>query len=235
MADPLDLRLSLIFAGAAARAVLEALYAIDAEIASAARPGVAHGAAHAKLAWWRGEADRLAAGRPEHPLARTLHRLAGAAPRYGLLHERLTAADHALAGLAPATVPELERLLERSHGALQALAAEALAGGPDPALGDFGRALGRGLGLVEALEAPDAPLAGALPRAPLVARARESLEEARAHLPAALRAAQAHGLVRGALAAGRLARLGRTPSRAAPFPLSQLLLAWRTARRAHLE
>lgn len=228
MAAPPELALALAFAGSAARARLEPLYAIDAEIAAAVRPGIEHSVAHAKLAWWRGEVDRLAAGRPEHPLARALHARAGSAPRYERLHERLTAADFTLVGFAPATAAELEALVARSHGALQSLAAEALAGDANPALADFGAALGRGLGLAAALAAPGAPLAGPLERAPLLARARESLEQARARLPAALRPAQAHGLVRAALVEARLLR----PD---PSPLSQLWLAWRTARRARLE
>jgi hypothetical protein len=233
MPDPLELRLSLAFAGGRMRALLESLYAIDAEIAATVRPGVEHSVAHAKLGWWRGETDRLAAGRPEHPLTHALYRLAGAAPRYGLLHERLAAADFALVGFAPATAAELELLVERSHGALQSLAAEALAGAALPPLADFGRALGCGLGLVEALEPGGAALIATLPRAPLLERARDSLTDARQRLPAALRPAQAHGLVRGALAERRLARLaGRL---AAPAPLSQLLDAWRAARRARLE
>lgn len=235
MAERLELRLALSFAGAAGRALLGPLYGIDAEIAAAVRPGRAHAVAHARLGWWRGEADRLAAGRPEHPLSRTLYRLAGAAPRYALLHERLDAAELALAGFAPATAGELTALLARSHGALQALAAEALAHAADPALDAFGQALGLGLGLVEALESPGAPLLGSLPRAPLVERGAAALAAATAGLPAALRAAQAHGLVRAALADARRRRLARAAAAAEPAALVQLWLAWRTARRARLE
>ena len=228
MAAPLELALALAFAGPAARERLEPLYAIDGEIEAAVRAGIEHAVAHAKLAWWRGEVDRLAAGRPEHPLARRLVALAGAAPRYERLHERLTAADCALVGYAPGTADELELLVARSHGAFQSLAAEVLAGRADPALQAFGAALGRGLGLTAALEAPGAPLVGPLERAPLVARARESLRAARDALPKAERAAQRHGLVRGALAEARL----ESPD---PAPIPQLWLAWRTARRARRE
>ncbi|HUO80090.1 MAG TPA: squalene/phytoene synthase family protein [Steroidobacteraceae bacterium] len=234
MPAPLELELALRFAGAAARARLEPLYAIDAEIAAAARPGVEHAVAHAKLGWWHGEVERLAAGRPEHPLARALHARAGAAPGYARLNERLAAAELALAGFAPATPLELEALLARSHGALQVLAAELLAGGAAPALAAFGAALGRGLGLVEALAAPGAPLLAALERAPLIGAAREALAAATRELAAPLRPAQAHGLVRGALAAARLAALARGAT-APPHPFPQLWLAWRTARRARRE
>ena len=234
MAEPLELALSLSFAGAAARARLEPLYALDAEIAAIARPGVEHAVAHAKLAWWRGEADRLAALKPEHPLARALLAAAGDAPRYGLLHERLAAAEFALVGFAPATVPELEALVARSHGALQALAAQALAGRADDALAEFGLALGGALGILSALATPGGPLAAALPRDELLARARAALAATTA-LPRALRAAQTHGYVRASLAAARLARLEAQRARAEPPPLSQLWRAWRAARRARLE
>ena len=228
MAAPLELALALAVAGTPARARLEPLYAIDAEIAAAVRPGIEHSVAHAKLAWWRGEVDRLGAGRPEHPETRRLHALAGREPRYERLHERLTAADCTLVGYAPGTAEELELLVARSHGALQSLAAEVLAGAALPELAEFGAALGRGLGLLEALATPGAPLVGALPRAPLLARAREALRLARDGLPAPLRPAQAHGLVRAALAEAAL----RRPD---PAPILQLWLAWRTARRARRE
>ncbi|HXQ31118.1 MAG TPA: squalene/phytoene synthase family protein, partial [Steroidobacteraceae bacterium] len=147
---PLAVSLSAIFAGRA-RPALEALAAIDGELALAARPGLEHAVAHAKLGWWRAEIDRLQAGRPEHPLTRILRAAAGPGPDYALLHERLASADLALAGFAPATLAELEALLYRSHGAQWQLAAEILAGAPAAATAAYGAALGTGLGLVELL------------------------------------------------------------------------------------
>lgn len=234
MAPSLELALSITFAGPGARARLEPLYAIDAEIAAAVRPGVEHAVSHAKLAWWRGEVDRLTAGRPEHPLCQALFRAAGPSPRYVRLHERLSAADLELVGFAPAGVEELDALLARSHGALQALAAELLAGRAEAALAAYGDALGRGLGLAEQLTRSDAPLLGTLERGALNARAAAALACARAALPPTLARAQAHGLVRAALAAARLAHLARG-RRAPPSPIPQLWLAWRTARRAGRE
>lgn len=226
---PLAMRLALIFAGRDGRPALEALAAIDGELHAATRPGIEHTVAHAKLAWWRGEVDRLAAGRPEHPLTRALRAAAGDAPDYRLLHERLTAADFALVGFGPASPAEWDALLARSHGALEQLGAEALAGRRDPALAAFGLALGRGLGLLEAAEG-----ATGEERATLLAGAERALASATASLPAGLRAAQAPGLVRLALADARRRRLvlGRPPE---PAPLLQLWLAWRAARRARLE
>ena len=229
MAAPLAMRLALVFADATRRPALEAIAAIDAELAASTRPGIEHTVAHAKLAWWRGEVDRLAAGRPDHPLTRALHGAAGAAPDYRLLHERLTAADYALVGFEPTTPAEWDALLYRSHGALEQLGAEVLAGRRDPALATFGAALGRGLGLLEAL-------AGGIedPHAALAGHCAAQLDAAAGSLPQALRLNQRPGLERLAIGRPRLARLvaGRTPD---PGPLLQLWLAWRSARRARLE
>ena len=231
MRAPLDERLSLIFANPEARAILETLYAIDAEIASIVRAGVDHGVAHAKLAWWRDEAERLATGRPVHPLARALHSRAGPTPRYRLLAERVDAAELSLVGVVPATEAELAQYLARSHGSLQVLAAEALAGAPHEALERFGRALGAGLGRLAALSMPGAPLIGTLPRAP--PEAARALDDACAALPLTMRARQAHGLVRAALAAASLRRLASDAQ--PPSPIVKLLVAWRAARRAQAE
>jgi phytoene synthase len=218
---------ALLFSLPARREALTALYAIDVEIAAASSPRLEHAVAHTKLGWWRAEVDRLRAGRPEHPVSRALHATAGADPDYALLHERLAAADLHLAGFAPGTDAELDALLYRSHGALQQLAAQVLAGTRGEALDAFGALLGRGLGLVESIRdlhqdavdgtvrlplqrlqdvgvAPDS-LAGTTPPsvAPvleaLAARARSALHGARTALsPAELRM-QSHGLVLAAL------------------------------------
>ncbi|MBS0374750.1 MAG: hypothetical protein JSR73_09195, partial [Proteobacteria bacterium] len=171
---PLEARLALAFAGARARAVLEPLLAIDAEIAAAARAGIDHAVAHAKLDWWRGEADRLAAGSPSHPQARALLAAAGSGPRYRLLAERVAAAEAALVGFAPADEAELRALLARSHGALARLAAEALAGTPQPGLEALGATAGEVHGLADALAAPGAALIAGRDAVALAGRAREA-------------------------------------------------------------
>jgi len=233
---PLAVTLRTIFAGHA-RPALEALAAIDGELALAVRPGIEHAVAHAKLGWWRAEIDRLQAGRPEHPLTRMLRAAAGQGPDYALLHERLASADLALAGFAPATLAELEAFLYRSHGAQWQLAAEILAESVAPPAA-YGATLGKGLGLVELLAggafAPPTP--AGIARAVLAARAAALLDAAEAALPPAGRAAQAPGYVAAALARTALAGLAR--ERAAPYAprpsaaIVQLCIAWRAARRA---
>jgi phytoene synthase len=61
-----------LFAQPAQRAAIAALFAIEREILGSARPAVDHAVAHARIGWWQHEADRLAAGQPQHPLAREL-------------------------------------------------------------------------------------------------------------------------------------------------------------------
>jgi 15-cis-phytoene synthase len=52
--------------------VLAALLEIETEIASGLRPGIEHHVAHARLQWWSEEAERVAQGRPVHPLGQRL-------------------------------------------------------------------------------------------------------------------------------------------------------------------
>lgn len=255
---------ALLFAAPDAREALTALYAVDAEIAQATARHVEHSVAHTKLTWWRGEVDRLQADRPEHPITRALRDCAPRAADYGLLHERLAAADLRLAGFAPGTPTELDALLYRSHGALQQLAAQLQGGAETPALMGFGAHLGRGLGLVDAIAdlrqdavdgVPRVPLDAlsavgiepeALARVPLpaalapvlgtlAARARQSLDDALAALPATARRAQTHGRILAALHRALLDELARAhfdvTTRRTVHPLRQLWRAWRTATR----
>ena len=61
-----------LYCPSAARAVLAALLNIEAEIAASLRRGLDHQVAHARLAFWREECARCAAGHPAHPLTREL-------------------------------------------------------------------------------------------------------------------------------------------------------------------
>ena len=136
--------LAVLFSGSAERPLLEAIYAYDAELQRIVQ-GSSHEAAHARLQWWRGELDRLAGGRPDHPLARTLLPLRGRRDvDLGLLHEMLVAADLDLARLTYLSWQELDAYLFRSSGAPQTLIAAVLAGERDlsPAEREFARRLG---------------------------------------------------------------------------------------------
>jgi len=121
--------LAVLFAEPAARAPLGALYAFESELRSIVA-SESHEAAHARLQWWRGELDRLTAGRPSHPIATALASLRG---RSGLdltlLHELLSAADLDLARFTYQDWQELDAYCFRSAGALQVLIAGLLADG----------------------------------------------------------------------------------------------------------
>ena len=64
--------LAWLYSTDAQKPVLAALLEIEAEIASGLRAGIEHHVAHARLQWWSEEAERVAQGRPVHPLGREL-------------------------------------------------------------------------------------------------------------------------------------------------------------------
>jgi len=145
--------LSVLFSRSPERATIEALYAFDAEVRRIVA-ATSHEAAHARLQWWRGELDRLAAGRPAHPLAQALQPLRG---RRDLdpaqLHEVLVAADLDLARMTYRTWRELDAYLSRAAATTQRLIAATLAGerGLTPAEAEFAHRLGAATRQVEML------------------------------------------------------------------------------------
>jgi phytoene synthase len=145
--------LAALFSGSAQRPLLEAVYAFEAEVRRVVA-SASHEAAHARLQWWRGELDRLAAGRPDHPLARALLPLRSRRDvELGLLHEMLVAADLDLARMTYASWQELEAYLFRSAGTTQTLIAATLAGdrGLSPEEREFARRLGAAVRQTEML------------------------------------------------------------------------------------
>jgi phytoene synthase len=138
---------AVLFSGSPEKPLIEALYALEAEMRRLVT-ATSHEAAHAKLQWWRGEIDRLAAGRPSHPLARALLPLRGRRDvDLTQLHEMLVAADLDLARMTYSTWQELDAYLFRSAGITQTLIAAVLAGerGLNPAEREFARRLGAAL------------------------------------------------------------------------------------------
>ncbi len=150
--------LAVLFAEPSARPLLVALYSFEAEIRRVVA-SASHEAAHARLQWWRGELDRLIAGRPSHPIATGLRALHGRDELdLGLLHELLASADLDLARFTYHQWRELEAYGFRSTGALQVLIAGVLAGGRtlSEAECEFARRLGIGIRQTEILR--DLPL-----------------------------------------------------------------------------
>lgn len=150
--------LAVLFAEPSARPLLGALYSFEAEIRRVVA-SASHEAAHARVQWWRGELDRLIAGRPSHPIATGLSALHGRDELdLGLLHELLSSADLDLARFTYHHWRELEAYGFRSTGALQVLIAGVLAGGRtlSEAEREFARRLGIGIREAEILR--DLPL-----------------------------------------------------------------------------
>ncbi len=64
----------------AARPLVAAAFALQAELRPIADARVDHGVAHLKLQWWREEIQRLEQGQPRHPLTQAALASAGAGP-----------------------------------------------------------------------------------------------------------------------------------------------------------
>ena len=146
--------LAVLFAGPQAREALDALYAYEAELRGIGS-SESHDAAHIRLQWWRDELDRLAGGRPSHPIAGAL--LASSThwrAEASLLHEALAAAELDLARFTYHDWTELEAYCFRAAGALQTLNAAALAGGRALSAQEreFARRLGSGIRQAEILQ-----------------------------------------------------------------------------------
>jgi phytoene synthase len=163
--------LAILFSGSPERLLIEAIYAFEAELRRIVA-AASHEAAHARLQWWRSELDRLAAGRPTHPLAQALLPLRDQPDAdASLLHEMLVAADLDLARLTYATWQELEAYLFRSAGVPQTLIAATLSSrrGLQPAGRDFARRLGAAVRQTEIIVDLDRDLARGRLYAPLQA------------------------------------------------------------------
>ncbi|HXW75593.1 MAG TPA: squalene/phytoene synthase family protein [Steroidobacteraceae bacterium] len=202
---PVARELAWLYSRAAQRAALAALLAIEREIGTSLRPGLDHQVAHARLAWWREECMRCAAGAAAHPLTREL--IAACEPlghtAFADLKGLVDTAAWDLAGATFETRRELEAYCERwSAAMIEPLGRLGGLVAPAESLRTFGRNL-RAMELLLAL-GPDARL-GRL-RLPLdeLARAGAAPEElARApwstNLAALLR--EQHRELRAALAA----------------------------------
>lgn len=143
---------ALLYTPEALRASLTALYVIDAEIRESAQ-SVNHDVAHTRLQWWRQEIDRLANGNPQHPATRVLHtQSAPLRKEFHKLHELVVAADMDLARMTYLNMSELRAYSARSGGAIEELAAVALAdAGIDTSARAAANRLGVGIRQVEML------------------------------------------------------------------------------------
>jgi 15-cis-phytoene synthase len=250
---------SWLFAAAELRAPLLGIYALRAEWQALLDPATETSVAHLKLAWWREEMRRLAAGSAVHPISGYLAGLPRAASTdFAPLLTAIDAAAAQVGGVPLERGADLERQSQAWGGAL-ALASLLAADVPDEtalrnctaalaAAGYLSRAIrgyrrearvGRVPFAIDELMAAGVDnddLAADPPPAHLQSyldalrgRAAKYFETAAQALPRAERSRQRHLLV---LAALGLAHLN---GRAAPVGrrrLKDMLLAWTTARRA---
>lgn len=117
---------ALLYSPETSREIVQALYAIEAEIRESAK-SASHDVAHTRLTWWRAETDRLINANPQHPATRALlERTSGDRSVFNQLHEVLAAADMDLARMTFSNQQELRAYCSRSGGAVQELIATLL-------------------------------------------------------------------------------------------------------------
>lgn len=117
---------ALLYSPETSREIVQALYAIEAEIRESAK-SASHDVAHTRLTWWRAETDRLINANPQHPATRVLlERTSGDRSVFNKLHEVLAAADMDLARMTFSNQQELRAYCSRSGGAIQELIATLL-------------------------------------------------------------------------------------------------------------
>lgn len=168
---------AVLYAPETARPALHALYAFEAELRDTVRT-TSHDVAHTRLQYWRGEVDRLAGGRPEHPVTRALLPLRECGADVSLLHEVLVAADFDVARVTLNDDAEMSALAFRACGSVQTLAAMASRGAPQLSTGEkeFARALGAAVAQVEWLRDLRGDITAGRLRLPLDALEQASLE-----------------------------------------------------------
>jgi 15-cis-phytoene synthase len=251
---------SWLFAAAETRAPLLGIYALSAEWQALLDPAVDAGVAHLKLAWWQEEMQRLAAASPVHPIGAYLAALPRAAVvDFAPLQAAVVAAAAQLSGVPLERGADLEPQSQALWGGPLALASRLAAESEDDAsLRSCTAALAAAEYLSKALRGyrrearagrvpfaieelmaagvENADLAADTPPAALRnyldqvrARAAEYFDAAAKALPRAEQGRHRHLLVLAALGLHHLSRGAQPPPRGL---FKDMLLAWKTARRA---
>ncbi len=251
--------LSWLFASPELRAPLLGIYALGAEWQALTDTATEAGVARLKLAWWREEMQRLAAGSAVHPISRYLAELPrAAAVGFDPLLDAVDAAAAQVSGVPLEHGSGLEPHSQALWGAPLALASRLAADVPGEANVELcTRPLAAAMYLARAIrDYRREARAGRVPFAvdELLAEGVENADLAAElpppHLQSYLgrqreRAMQLFDSAAGALARGERSRqrhllvlgaLGRAHlERAAPLkrhPLKDMILAWNAARRA---
>jgi 15-cis-phytoene synthase len=252
---------SWFFATPDLRAPLLGIFALGAEWQALMDPATESGVAHLKLAWWRGEILRLIAGSAVHPIGAYLASLPRAAAcDFTPLLAAVDAASLHVSGVPWERGTDVEPLSQALWGGPLALASQLACDAAD--MTGVRRCTGA-LAAAECLSrairgyrrqarvgrvpfAVDELIAAGVENADLLAdeppaRLRDYLDRLRARtadyfdaaaqtLPQTQRAPHRHLLVLAALGRDRLQTQSVRPGRRR---LKDMLLAWRTARRAY--
>ncbi len=147
-----DRWLATLFAPAAAREPLFALYAFDHEIGKVRHVVSQPMAGLIRLQWWREALDAIENGRPPaHPVAQALGTVVRGAPVVRVrLDAAIAARERELEEPPPADLGALERELEGSAATI-VQAALLILGADDPAALEVGRKVGLAVGLADRL------------------------------------------------------------------------------------
>lgn len=227
--------LAWLFAPPAARAPLLGIFALLAEWRATLRADLAPEVAATKLAWWRDEIHRLRHARPVHPIGRYLLASVEAAPNdWDPLERAVEAALQRIGGATFMAGSALENHADSLIGGPLRVAAmlslesrERCAAHAVGALEACTRAIAVGQFLAQAAEDTTGDPSRA---AALRAEARRRYVDAAAALPPEARSRHRGLLVLAILEAHHSSI--RRPASVTPTRLSDLFLAWRTARRA---
>ncbi len=214
-----------LYGDARLQALLAPLFGIETEINAALQPALEHSVAHARMAWWAEEAQRLRAGHALHPLSRAL--LAQWPAAHGAAGPDVSGlVENAAWDLASApfeTRRELALYCERwARPVIQLAAAAGAADLPPPIAQQFGLGVGAALCELDMLiSLPQAARLGRL-RLPLDELAAVGVDPAAvAHPPVARGALRA-----SAAASPRAARRARVGLRAAALAGTARRAAW---------
>jgi phytoene synthase len=176
--DP-DRYLATLFAPAAAREVLFALYAFDHEIARVPRVVTEPMAGMVRFQWWREALDGIEAGKPlAHPVIAALHaHWPVLRPLRPHLDTAIDGCELELTSAPPADLAALEQRLEASCGTITRAAVDLLGASDDETHG-AARHLGLALGLVRLLRFLPSDLRRRQVPLPILMLARHDLDPA---------------------------------------------------------
>jgi hypothetical protein len=225
--------LAWLFSAPAARAPLLGIFALLAEWRATLQADIAPEVAATKLAWWRDEIQRLRQARPVHPIGRYLLASVTAMPSdWAPLERAIEAAARQAGGAVQGTAADRADHADALIGGPLRVAATLGVAARDRAADPAVRALEACTRAIAAGEllAPTAAAGEPVHAGALRAAARREYVAAVDALPPVARARYRGLLVLAVLEAHHLST--DRPGTTMPARLSDLFLAWRTARRA---